>query len=136
LLSRRKLLKIIILNFILYIIQVYCTLIYKYEQNEKILDVYLSFLFVCTVSLTLVSDPTSRRFIRWLLFQMFIYIYIYISLFSSAMVYNVIRLMLLGNLGQEVTLCSSLCFSISQNQRASSMVFSSSYQSIFAPCHV
>ena len=33
-------------------------------------------LFVCTVSLTLVSDPTSRRFIRWLLFQMFIYIYI------------------------------------------------------------
>ena len=37
-----------------------------------------TFLFVCTVSLTLVSDPTSRRFIRWLLFQMFIYIYIYI----------------------------------------------------------
>jgi hypothetical protein len=34
-LSWRKLLKIIILNFILYIIQVYCTLIYKYEQNEK-----------------------------------------------------------------------------------------------------
>jgi hypothetical protein len=33
--SWRKLLKIIILNFILYIIQVYCTLIYKYEQNEK-----------------------------------------------------------------------------------------------------
>ena len=31
-LSWRKLLKIIILNFILYIIQVYCTLIYKYEQ--------------------------------------------------------------------------------------------------------
>jgi hypothetical protein len=31
-----KLLKIIILNFILYIIQVYCTLIYKqYESNEK-----------------------------------------------------------------------------------------------------
>ena len=133
-LSWRKLLKIIILNFILYIIQVYCTLIYKYEQNEKILDVYLSFLFVCTVSLTLVSDLTSRRFICWLLFQTFIYIYI--SLFSSAMVYNVIWLMLLGNLGQEVTLCSSLCFSISQNQRASSMVFSSSYQSIFAPCHV
>ena len=126
------------MNFILYIIQVYCTLIYKYEQNEKILDVYLSFLFVCTVSLTLVSDATSRRFIRWLLFQTFIYIYIYIyiSLFLSAMVYNVIRLMLLGNLGQEVTLCSSLCFSISQNQSASSMVFSSSYQSIFAPCHV
>ena len=41
----------------------------------NILDVYLSFLFVCTVSLTLVSDPTSRRFIRWLLFQTFIYIY-------------------------------------------------------------
>ena len=39
-----------------------------------ILDVYLSFLFVCTESLTLVSDPTSRRFIRWLLFQTFIYI--------------------------------------------------------------
>ena len=36
-------------------------------------------LFVCTVSLTLVSDPTSRRFIRWLLFQMFIYIYIYVQ---------------------------------------------------------
>jgi hypothetical protein len=35
-LSWRKLLKITILNFILYIIQVYCTLIYKqYEQNEK-----------------------------------------------------------------------------------------------------
>ena len=43
-----------------------------------ILDVYLSFLFVCTESLTLVSDPTSRRFVRWLLFQTFIYIYIYI----------------------------------------------------------
>ena len=42
-----------------------------------ILDVYLSFLFVYTESLTLVSDPTSRRFIRWLLFQTFIYIYIY-----------------------------------------------------------
>ena len=26
---------------------------------------------------TLVSDPTSRRFIRWLLFQTFIYINIY-----------------------------------------------------------
>ena len=35
-LSWRKLLKIIILNFILYIIQVYCTPIYKqYEKNEK-----------------------------------------------------------------------------------------------------
>ena len=43
-----------------------------------ILDVYLSFLFACTVTLTLVSDPTSRRFIRWLLFQTYIYIYIYI----------------------------------------------------------
>ena len=42
----------------------------------NILDVYLSFVFVCAVSLTLVSDPTSRRFIRWLLFQTFIYIYI------------------------------------------------------------
>ena len=40
----------------------------------NILDVYLSFLFVCTVSLTLVSDQTSRRFIRWQLFQTFIYI--------------------------------------------------------------
>ena len=39
------------------------------------LDVYLSFLFLCTESLTLVSDPTSRRFIRWLFFQTFIYIY-------------------------------------------------------------
>jgi hypothetical protein len=38
-----------------------------------ILDIYLSFLFVCTESLTLVSDPTSRRFIGWLLFQTFIY---------------------------------------------------------------
>jgi hypothetical protein len=38
-----------------------------------ILDVYLSFLFVCTES---VSDPTSRRLIRWLLFQTFIYILI------------------------------------------------------------
>ena len=47
-----------------------------YNYNE-IDGYYLSFLFVCTVSLTLVSDPTSRRFIRWLLFQMFIYIYIY-----------------------------------------------------------
>jgi hypothetical protein len=43
-----------------------------------ILDVYLSFLFVCTESLALVSDPTSRRFIRWQLFQTFIYTYIYI----------------------------------------------------------
>ena len=33
-------------------------------------------LFVCTESLTLVSDPTSLRFIRWLLFQR-LYIYIY-----------------------------------------------------------
>lgn len=40
-----------------------------------ILEVYLSFLFVCTESLTLVSDPTSCRFIRCLLFQMFLYIY-------------------------------------------------------------
>ena len=40
-LSWRKLLKIIILNFILYIIQVYCTLIYKqYEHNEKMLWVF------------------------------------------------------------------------------------------------
>ena len=45
---------------------------------QRYQNVYLSFLFVCTVSLTLVSDPTSRRFIRWLLFQMFIYIHIYI----------------------------------------------------------
>jgi hypothetical protein len=41
-----------------------------------ILDVYLLFSFICTESLTLVSDPTSRRFIRWLLLQTFIYIYI------------------------------------------------------------
>ena len=47
-------------------------------EHLCVLDVYLSFLFVCTVSLTLVSDPTSRRFIGWLLFQTFIiYIYIY-----------------------------------------------------------
>jgi hypothetical protein len=39
-----------------------------------ILDVYLSFLFAYTESLTFISDPTSRRFIRWLLFQTFIYI--------------------------------------------------------------
>jgi hypothetical protein len=39
----------------------------------NISDVYLSFLFACTVSLTLVSDPTSRRFIRWILFQTFLY---------------------------------------------------------------
>jgi hypothetical protein len=38
----------------------------------NILDVYLSFLFVCTESLPIVSDPTSRRFIFWLLFQTFI----------------------------------------------------------------
>ena len=40
-----------------------------------ILDVYLTFLFVCTESLTLVSDPTSPRFIRWLLFQSFFLIF-------------------------------------------------------------
>jgi hypothetical protein len=51
-LSWRKLLKIIILNFILYIIH---------------------FCFVCRESLTLVSDPTSRRIIRWLRFQSFIW---------------------------------------------------------------
>jgi hypothetical protein len=34
-----------------------------------ILDVYLSFLLIFTESLALVSDPTSGRFIRWLLFQ-------------------------------------------------------------------
>ena len=33
-------------------------------------------MFVCTESLILVSNPTSRRFICWLLFQTFIYIYI------------------------------------------------------------
>jgi hypothetical protein len=44
-----------------------------------ILDVYLSFLFVCTESLTRVSDPTSRRFIRWLLFQTFIYYFSWVS---------------------------------------------------------
>jgi hypothetical protein len=48
-----------------------------------ILDVYLLFLFVCTESLTLVSDPASRKFIRWLLFQTFIiYMYIYTSNFE------------------------------------------------------
>jgi hypothetical protein len=51
-------------------------------EHLCVLDVYLSFLFVCTVSLTLVSDPTSRRFIRWLLFQTFI-IYIYMFLYTS-----------------------------------------------------
>ena len=51
------------------------------HRCANILDVYLSFLFVCTVMLTLVSDPTSCRFIRWLLFQMFIYIYIYIYIY-------------------------------------------------------
>ena len=35
----------------------------------------LFILYVCTESLALVSDPTSRRFIRLLLFQTFIYIY-------------------------------------------------------------
>ena len=44
------------------------------------LDVYLSSLFVCTESLTLVSDPTSRSFIRWLLFQS---LYIYIVLYHT-----------------------------------------------------
>jgi hypothetical protein len=43
--------------------------IFFWYRCANILDVYLSFLFVCTVSLTLVSDATSRRFIRWLLFQ-------------------------------------------------------------------
>ena len=51
-LSWRKLLKIIILNFILYIIH---------------------FWFVWRESLTLVSEPTSRRIIRWLRFQSFIW---------------------------------------------------------------
>jgi hypothetical protein len=51
-LSWRKLLKIIILNFILYIIH---------------------FCFVWRESLTLVSEPTSRRIIRWLRFQSFIW---------------------------------------------------------------
>ena len=51
--------------------------IFFWYRCANILDVYLSFLFVCTVSITLVSDPTSRRFIRWLLFQTYIYIYIY-----------------------------------------------------------
>jgi hypothetical protein len=35
-LPTQSLIKILILNFILYIFQVYCTLIYKqYEKNEK-----------------------------------------------------------------------------------------------------
>jgi hypothetical protein len=35
-------------------------------EHLCVLDVYLSFLFVCTVSLTLVSDPTSRRWLSCL----------------------------------------------------------------------
>jgi hypothetical protein len=50
-------------------------------RHWHIVYIYLSFLFVCTVSLTLVSDPTSRRFIRWLLFQTFIYYFSRVSLY-------------------------------------------------------
>ena len=49
-------------------------------------------LFVCTASLTLVSDPTSRRFIRWLLFQTFIYIYIYIYIYKFIFKYRTTNL--------------------------------------------
>jgi hypothetical protein len=45
-----------------------------------IVDVYLSFLFY------FVSDPTSRRFIRWLHFQTFIYKYIYIYVYGQCIV--------------------------------------------------
>ena len=57
-----------------------------------ILDVYLLILFVCTESLTLVSNPTSRRVIRWLLFQTFIYIYIYIYIFIRLKIKPVLEL--------------------------------------------
>jgi hypothetical protein len=63
---------------LLYIYSYFCYILASFLMLLCcILDVYLSFLFVCTESLALVSDPTSRRFIGWLLFQTFIYIYIY-----------------------------------------------------------
>ena len=49
----------------------------------NILDVYLSSLFVCTE-----YDPTSRRFICWLLFQTFIYIYIYSSVLQNFKIFT------------------------------------------------
>jgi hypothetical protein len=53
----------------------------------------LQFLFVCTESLTLVSDPTSCMFIRWLLFQTFIYISIFKSIhLYCARVFNHLEL--------------------------------------------
>ena len=42
----------------------FCYILASFLMLCCILDVYLSFLFVCTESLTSVSDPTSRRFIR------------------------------------------------------------------------
>ena len=64
---------------LLYIYSYFCYILASFLMLLCcILDVYLWFLFVCTESLALVSDPTSRRFIGWLLFQTFIYIYIYI----------------------------------------------------------
>ena len=66
---------IIIIVFLLtYSYFCYILTSFFWYRCANILDVYLTFLFVCTESLTLVSDPTSRRFIRWLLFQTFIYI--------------------------------------------------------------
>ena len=71
----------------------FCYILTSFRYRcANILDVYLSFVFVCTVSLTLVSDPTSRRFIRWLLFQTFIYyiysLYIYIYYIYIYIIYK------------------------------------------------
>jgi hypothetical protein len=61
-----------IYSYFCYIYGYFCYILTSFLILCYILDVYLLFLFVCTESLTLVSDPSSRRFIRWLLFQTYI----------------------------------------------------------------
>ena len=69
---------IIIVVFVCRLIVIFVIFQHLFMFLCCILDVYLSLLFVCTESLTLVSDRTTRRFISWPLFQTFIYICIYI----------------------------------------------------------
>jgi hypothetical protein len=84
-LSWRKLLKIIILNFILYIIQVY---MYT-NLCANILDVYLSFLFVCTESYLFPIRHPVGSYVGY--FFRRLYIYIYIHRYNSFLCPHVIK---------------------------------------------
>jgi hypothetical protein len=68
------------MNILFYILSFVNITVYYIMDAATITPVVVAhvvkrFLFVCTESLTLVSDPTSHRFIRCSLFQTFLYIY-------------------------------------------------------------